>query len=127
MMPNYFYTYKDIRAKSGNVSVNIKLAKYTRKIANLKTKLAEKVMEDTMPYVPYRTGKMTNASYITAGNNIVYKAPYARYVWIGISRSGKPMNYTHTFHPLACARWFEVSKKANMAKWKAYVESLMEE
>ena len=49
-------------------------------------------------YMPYRTGatiKLTIAQTDTHVPEIVTDNPQARYLYYGVSKSGKPLNYTH--------------------------------
>ena len=65
-------------------------------------------------YVPFDTGALAETSVLEGGainkrnvhdNYIVYNQPYARYVYYGISRSGKPMKYHKDKHLLAGKEW----------------------
>ena len=65
-------------------------------------------------YVPFDTGALAETSVLESGeinkenvyeNAIVYNQEYARYVYYGISRSGKPMNYQTDKHRLAGPYW----------------------
>lgn len=61
-------------------------------------------------YMPYRTGatiKLTIAQTDTHVPEIVTDNPQARYLYYGMSKSGKSLNYTHTKNPLAGPRWDE--------------------
>ena len=55
-------------------------------------------------YVPFDTGTLARY-HIEEGNKVVYDTPYARYQYYGISKSGKPLNYQTTKHPLATSYW----------------------
>ena len=62
--------------------------------------------------VPYRTGTLSKTVIIDGqptsnvkGNKITYAQKYAKYVYHGISRSGKKMEYTKTFHPKVKPYW----------------------
>lgn len=55
-------------------------------------------------YVPFRTGAL--AGTVTETNNTyTYEQEYARYMYNGISKSGKPFNYNKDKHPLAGQHW----------------------
>ena len=74
-------------------------------------------------FVPYREGNLAHTtvrngrttSNVKTGK-IVYAQPYASYVYYGISKSGKPLNYTKTFHPNAGPYWDERMKSVDMVK-----------
>lgn len=58
------------------------------------------------PYMPWRTGfTATDLTYSDSPTSIVVAAPYARYLYNGVSKSGRPLNYTHTVNPMAGPRW----------------------
>ena len=54
-------------------------------------------------YVPFDRGNL--AKYYIDGNYIVYDQQYAHYQYVGISHSGKPLNYHTDKHPLATSYW----------------------
>ena len=65
-------------------------------------------------YVPYDNGDLSETvvkngiptENVTA-DTITYAQPYAHYVYAGISRSGKPLNYQTDKHALATHHWPE--------------------
>ena len=68
------------------------------------------VLRRIQKYMPYRTGatiKLTIAQTDTHVPEIVTDNPQARYLYYGVSKSGKPLNYTHTKTPLAGPRWMK--------------------
>ena len=68
------------------------------------------VLRRIQKYMPYRTGatiKLTIAQTDTHVPEIVTDNPQARYLYYGMSKSGKSLNYTHTKNPLAGPRWDE--------------------
>lgn len=106
--------------------------------------LALQVAKDTEPYVPFLTGSLTLRTRVI-DDNIIYPAPYARYLWNGVAMkdsvtgkgprkiagvgyrwragatlvpSSQPLTYTRQHHPMAQAHWFEASKEANIEKWQ---------
>ena len=54
-------------------------------------------------YVPMRKGNLRD--YIIEGKSIIYEMPYAHYQYKGVSKSGKPLNYSKDKHPLAHKYW----------------------
>lgn len=65
-------------------------------------------------YVPFDTGALAESVVLSNGeinrknvykNAIVYNQQYARYVYYGISKSGKPLNYQTDKHNLAGPNW----------------------
>ena len=57
-------------------------------------------------YVPFDEGNL--AQYKIQGNRIIYDQVYARYQYNGISKNGKPLNYSHDKHPQATHHWDKV-------------------
>ena len=61
------------------------------------------VLRRIQKYMPYRTGatiKLTVAQTDPRVPEIVTEEPQAVYLYNGVSRSGKPLNYTKTKNPL---------------------------
>ena len=66
----------------------------------------EQIRVRMKPYMPWRTGfTATDLTYSDSPTTILVAAPYARYLYNGVSRSGKPLNYTRTVNPMAGPRW----------------------
>lgn len=66
------------------------------------------VLRRILKYMPYRTGetiKLTVAQTDTSKPEIVTDEPQARTLFYGVSKSGKPLNYTKTKNPNAGPRW----------------------
>ena len=64
-------------------------------------------------YVPMDSGVL--AGTIVKGQNYVeYTQPYAHYQWKGISKNGKPLNYSHDKHSYAGDHWDERMKSAEI-------------
>lgn len=64
-------------------------------------------------YVPFDTG--TLADTVTEETNCyIYEQPYAHYVYEGISKNGKPLNYHTDKHPLAGSHWDKRMVSAEM-------------
>ena len=66
------------------------------------------VLRRIQKYMPYRTGatiKLTVAQTDPRVPEIVTEEPQAVYLYNGVSRSGKPLNYTKTKNPLAGGHW----------------------
>ena len=56
------------------------------------------VLRRIQKYMPYRTGATVKLTVVT-------EEPQAVYLYNGVSRSGKPLNYTKTKNPLAGGHW----------------------
>lgn len=64
-------------------------------------------------YVPFDTGVL--AGTVTEETNCyIYEQPYAHYVYEGISKNGKPLNYHTDKHPLAGRHWDKRMVSAEM-------------
>lgn len=66
------------------------------------------VLRRIQKYMPYRTGetiKLTIAQTDISKPEIVTDEPQAGYLFNGVSKSGKPLNYTKTKNPNAGPHW----------------------
>ena len=64
-------------------------------------------------YVPFDTGVL--AGTVTEETNCyIYEQPYSHYVYEGISKNGKPLNYHTDKHPLAGRHWDKRMVSAEM-------------
>lgn len=80
------------------------------------------VLRRIQRYMPYRTGttiKLTIAQTDIRVPLIVTDQPYARMLYYGRSRSGKPLNYTKVKNPRAGPRWDEALCAAEMSAMRA--------
>lgn len=119
-------------------------AKYDGYSKQGKMILKNEIVKDTDKFVPMQSGFVSKSAISSISNNsdtIVYKGPYARFLYegkvmIGIkshspwARSGevkivtnKALTYSST-KPLACARWFQKSKSLNQGKWIRLVKKV---
>lgn len=73
------------------------------------------------PYVPMKTGTLTNTVAITPGQ-IEHTVPYARYQY-----EGTHFNFTRTYHPKATAHWDKAAEPTQKPKLisslQAYINS----
>lgn len=68
--------------------------------------VTDEVFKRIGKYMPRRSGALEDAkTEITSTTRITTKGPYARYVFFGVGRGGKPLNYTRTENPLAGPHW----------------------
>ena len=106
--------------------------------------LKNEVVKDTDKFVPFRNGNVSKSAIQTINSDndyIIYKGPYARFLYYGHVMVGvvsnrpwakkgetkKITNRALTFggaHPLACARWFEKSRSLNLKKWLALAKKV---
>lgn len=55
-------------------------------------------------YIPMDTGALAD-TWDMGADYITYEQPYAHYQYIGLSKSGNPLNYHTDKHPLAGPYW----------------------
>ena len=72
-------------------------------------------------YVPFDEGTLAETVIIdgqptrnVTENTITYEMPYARYVYYGVSKNGKPLNYHTDKHQLAGKYWDKRMVSAEM-------------
>lgn len=61
-------------------------------------------------YVPMDTGILSD-SYNIGPYKVIYTQKYAHYQWQGISKKGKPLNYSKEKHYLARSHWEESAER----------------
>lgn len=95
------------------------LARLKAKRKSAQKWLDNEVLNDCEPYVPYRTGALTQSGKAADGGGlIVYTAHYAKKQYYG--------SFSHApgVHPKATRKWFETAKAVNQAKWIKGVKEL---
>lgn len=115
---------------SGLEAIDREIAKFS---SESEVWLANEVLKDTDPYVPFLTGSLSQRSHVD-GNTVVYPGPYARYLYYGKVMEGPPQGpkhatdrdlvYTKQHHPQAQSHWFEASKAQNLNKWLKGVKKI---
>lgn len=68
--------------------------------------VAETCANQFKPYVPMESGTLSQ-HVTTEPFKITYESRYAKYQWEGVSKSGKPLNYSKEQHRLARSHWSE--------------------
>ena len=75
-------------------------------VGSVQKMVTDEVFRRMGKYMPRRTGELEDAkTEVASPTRIVTRGPYARYVFFGVSRSGKPLHYTRTGNPLAGPHW----------------------
>lgn len=88
----------------------------------------EQIRVRMKPYLPWRTGfTATDLTYSDSPTTVLVAAPYARYLYNGVSRKGNPLNYTHTVNPLAGPRWDRTMAQREGAKIAQAIEAYAKE
>ena len=77
-------------------------------------KTLEEMKYDIEPYVPYKTGELTQSAEIDEDSlSIVYDTEYAEYVY----NMPKSNNFNKAVHPNATSKWTDEALHSNKAKW----------
>lgn len=114
--------------------VKLNLGYFLGRVDEALPKLAKIIIQDTKPYVPHEKGRLEKAIIRNNGRQIIYKKPYARYLWHGklmLAPNGsswakkgekkhvvdKDLNFDQSVNPYAGKYWFLRSKDANLNKW----------
>lgn len=104
-------------------------AKYEKRIDEAQFLLDSQIVEDSSPFVPFRTGTLDSSALRSSKigeGEIIYDTPYARHMYYGVHyKTGKPFNYSKTHHPLASEQWFEQAKSAYLEKWENTVKEIL--
>lgn len=85
------------------------------------------MLEDTEPYIPYKTGRLTENGGVDVENQqIVYDLPYAKFAFNPLYR-GRPKVYDTSKHPLATGNPYQESSKEFKDEWvKLFKQKLVE-
>lgn len=114
--------------------VKLNLGYFLGRVDEALPKLAKIIIQDTTPYVPHEKGRLEKAIIRNNGRQIIYKKPYARYLWHGklmLAPNGsswakkgekkhvvdKDLNFDQSVNPYAGKYWFLRSKNSNLNKW----------
>lgn len=66
----------------------------------------ERILFRMRRYMPWLTGETASQlTMVTSPTAITVNAPYAQYLYNGVSKSGNPLNYTDTTNQLAGPHW----------------------
>lgn len=72
----------------------------------VQTYLTHEIRRRMTRYMPYRTGTTaTKLTFVDTPTTIVVNAPYARYLYYGVSKNGNALNYTKDFNKQAGPFW----------------------
>lgn len=130
---------------TADIFINIPLAQKMKSALPPATlELANEMMKDTSPYVPFLNGKLDQSAHVMqrgTGAAIIYGGAgvrYARYLYHGMLMvdpntgsswakskvtkvlTAKPLRFNKSAHPKATSKWFAASKLHNFEKWKDY-------
>lgn len=102
-------------------TIKVDMSGVSKKVQSLKPDkrlgqfMAETAMAGMDPYVPFRDGALSKDARAEPFK-ITYIAPYAHYIWNGVSKSGKELNISKEKHPKATSHWDEHYAKAHGAE-----------
>lgn len=69
----------------GNFTAELHFDRFSAQFAAAQQWLADRVLEDCIPFVPMQTGSLIQRSYTEAGGRrVVFPGPYARYLYGGL-------------------------------------------
>lgn len=122
--------------------VKLNLGKFHGRIDNALPKLARIIINDTKPYVPHEKGRLEKAIVRNNGRQIVYKKPYARFLWHGklmLAPNGsswakrgekkhvvnKDLKFDQSINPFAGKYWFLRAKDKYLNKWVTDLKNLI--
>ena len=103
--------FDDLTMQNRYMSCKIALSRYNPKFAEAQTWLDQTIMQKMIPVIPYKTGAFlgrileANGGQYGTGRLKVAVPPQGRYLYGGISRSGKPLHYTN---PKSVPYWGKV-------------------
>ena len=94
--------------------------------------ITKKIQEDCNDLAPFRSGTLVSTSNINtdAGelkSEIKWIEPYSNYVYKGVSKSGKDLNYNKHPHTEAGSHWCERAKKLHFSEWVKMVDKCIKE
>lgn len=117
----------NIKIKIDRAAVKSKLTVRAADALNL---MSEQLLKDCNYYAPQDQGTLINSGIIhseTEGAAIVlrWETPYARRMYFGISKTGKPLNYSKQPNPNACKMWAHKAQSVKGEQWRRQLETLI--
>lgn len=102
--------------------------------------VAMEILADSNFYAPFRSGALIGKSnldgalsptvenYPDEGRTVIsWRVPYARRMYEGKSKSGKPFKYGKQSNPNAQSKWFEKAKSLKLADWRKFFEKMLKQ
>ena len=89
------------------------------RIEQIKPEFSEYIIEDSLEYVPYETGKLAESVHIDNKGNIIYDEPYAEEVY------NSDRQYDTDKHNKATGHWIEKAYKDKADKWQQKLKDLI--
>lgn len=118
----------------GGVSIKIDLNRLKLRFNKAQNDLNNQIILDTMGYVPFQQGILSNSVHVENSDEIVWNTPYARFLYAGkvmvdergstyAKKGGKKyvtntdLKYSQESHSKAGSYWFERSKNDHLDGW----------
>lgn len=128
-----------VKRTVGNVKIEISGERLEKNLREAQIKLNQMVIQDSTPYIPFRTGVLRGSYRYPEGidgSSVEWDTPYAHYQYQGElylasngsswARKGEekyPSGRPLTFQQPGTGKlWFEQAKKQNLSKWEKEVE-----
>lgn len=97
-----------------------------KRVDNAVAAVAQRVVKDCDPFVPFDTGRLAGSVKVTgqgAERQVTYTAPYAKKLYEG----GPGMQFNTKKHPQAGSHWFERAKSIWGDQWVQEAERAVKE
>lgn len=94
------------------------LTSVTERAKTAEQVLRQAVLTSSTPYVPYRTGALSNSGTVTDGG-VAWTADHAQKCYYART------SFSKAKHPLAQAGWFEAAKSADGELWRQTVADVL--
>lgn len=135
------YQFPTFKVVNGNVTAELNLKRFERQFEKAQFWLDGQVMQDMIPFMPFRDGNLVNVSKIHSaaiqgtGKVVAGAPPYGRFLYYGKvmidpetkspwARKGakkiltdRNLEFDKTAHPDATAHWFEPAKQKHGKAW----------
>ena len=122
--------------------VKLNLGEFKKATEKARLELAKIIIKDTTQFVPHEKGRLEKAFIRNNGRQIVYKTPYARFLWHGklmLAPNGsswakrgekkhvvnKDLKFNQSVNPYAGKYWFLRAKNKYINKWIQDFKSLI--
>ena len=142
------YQFPTFKVVNGNVTAELNLKRFERQFEKAQFWLDGQVMQDVIPFMPFRDGNLVNVSKIHSaamqgtGKVVVGTPPYGRFLYEGKvmidpetkspwARKGakkivtdRNLEFDKTAHPDATDHWFEPAKQKHGKAWLRGVKKI---
>ena len=99
----------------GGIYINIDVTVYEKRLKKAQKWLANQVIKDSEEIVPLRTGRLRKSVKAKkGGKQVTYNTPYARYVYEGVRKDGRPIRFRT---PGTMSHWYDEAYKRYGKSW----------